>query len=64
MKQPLSKTYTNVQKIGNTGAASIAIVLSEAVEQNLIKDNDLIVLAGVGAGFNFAANTWRWHGEV
>ncbi|MBT4791949.1 MAG: ketoacyl-ACP synthase III [Halobacteriovoraceae bacterium] len=64
MKQPLTKTYTNVQDIGNTGAASIAIVLSDAVEKGLLKDNDILVLAGVGAGFNFGASTWRWHGKV
>lgn len=64
MKQPLTKTYTNVQEIGNTGAASIAIVLSDAVSQGLLKNNDVFVLAGVGAGFNFGASTWRWHGKI
>jgi 3-oxoacyl-[acyl-carrier-protein] synthase-3 len=57
----LSKTYTNVQEIGNTGAASLAIALSEAVTKCLIKDGDLVVLAAVGAGFNFGASVWRWH---
>jgi 3-oxoacyl-[acyl-carrier-protein] synthase-3 len=60
MKFPLSKTYTNIQEIGNTGAASVAIALSEAVEKGLIKHNDTLVLAAVGAGFNFAANVWKW----
>lgn len=57
----LSKTYTNVQEIGNTGSASLAIALSEAVGKNLLKDGDLVVLAAVGAGFNFGASVWRWH---
>ncbi|WP_164964247.1 3-oxoacyl-ACP synthase III family protein [Rubrivivax sp. JA1026] len=56
----LERTYTNVQEIGNTGSASIAIALSEAVHKGLLKPNDLLVLAGVGAGFNFAASLWRW----
>jgi 3-oxoacyl-[acyl-carrier-protein] synthase-3 len=57
----MSKTYTNVQEIGNTGSASLAIAMSEAVEKSLIKNGDLVVLAAVGAGFNFGASVWRWH---
>lgn len=57
----LSRTYTNVQEIGNTGAASLAIALSEAVQKKHIKNGDLVVLAAVGAGFNFGASVWRWH---
>jgi 3-oxoacyl-[acyl-carrier-protein] synthase-3 len=56
---PREKTYTNVEEIGNTGAASIGIALDEAMKKKLIKKNDLVVLAGVGAGFNFAANLWK-----
>jgi 3-oxoacyl-[acyl-carrier-protein] synthase-3 len=56
----LTKTYTNVQEIGNTGAASLAIAMSEAVERGLLKDGDLVVLGAVGAGFNFGASVWRW----
>jgi 3-oxoacyl-[acyl-carrier-protein] synthase-3 len=56
----LSRTYTNVQEIGNTGAASVAIALSEAVERDLIAPDSLVVLAAVGAGFNFGASVWRW----
>jgi 3-oxoacyl-[acyl-carrier-protein] synthase III len=57
----MSKTYTNVQDIGNTGSASLAIVLSEAVSKSYLKNGDLLVLAAVGAGFNFGASVWRWH---
>lgn len=60
MGLPLTKTYTNVQEIGNTGAASLAIALSEAVQRGLITDGQLVVLAAVGAGFNFGASAWRW----
>jgi 3-oxoacyl-[acyl-carrier-protein] synthase-3 len=56
-----TKTHTNVQDIGNTGAASLAIALSEAVRKTLIKNGDTIVLAAVGAGFNFGASVWQWH---
>lgn len=56
----LSKTYTNVQEIGNTGAASLAIAMSEAVQKGCLNRNDLVVMAAVGAGFNFGASVWRW----
>lgn len=56
----LSRTYTNVQEIGNTGAASVAIALSEATSKGCMKPGDLVVLAAVGAGFNFGASVWRW----
>lgn len=57
----MDKTFTNVQEIGNTGAASVGIALSEAVAKGLMKDGQLVVLAAVGAGFNFGASVWRWH---
>ena len=56
---PREKTYTNVEEIGNTGAASIGIALDEALQRGLIKKGDMLVLAGVGAGFNFGANLWK-----
>ncbi len=60
MGYKLEQTYTNVARIGNTGAASLAIALSEAVQQKLLKDGDTLVLAAVGAGFNFGASVWCW----
>jgi len=59
LKIPRHKTYTNVEEIGNTGSASIGIALSEAFSKGLIKKNNLIMLAGVGAGFNFGASLWK-----
>jgi len=58
----LERTYTNVQDIGNTGSASLAIALSEAVERGLVRPDSWLVLAAVGAGFNFGASLWRWNG--
>jgi 3-oxoacyl-[acyl-carrier-protein] synthase-3 len=60
MGADLTRTYTNVQEVGNTGAASVPIALSEAVERGLIAPGSTVVLAAVGAGFNFAASVWRW----
>lgn len=59
MRVPREKTYTNVEEIGNTGAASIGIALDDAISKKFIKSGDLVMLVGVGAGFNFGANLWR-----
>jgi len=61
MRLDMNKTFTNVREIGNTGAASVAIAMSEAVERGLIRHGDLVLTAAVGAGFNFGASVWRWH---
>lgn len=56
----MTKTYTNVGRIGNTGAASTAIALSEAVASGCLKEGDTVIFAAVGAGFSFGASVWRW----
>jgi 3-oxoacyl-[acyl-carrier-protein] synthase-3 len=43
--------YNNIQKYGNTTAASIPIALTEAWEQGKIKSGDTVVLAAFGSGF-------------
>ena len=58
-KIPHNKTFINVQETGNTGAASIGIALHEAMHKKLIVPGDLLILAGVGAGFNYGANLWK-----
>lgn len=60
LKIPLYKTYTNVEEIGNTGSASIGIALSEAIEKDKVKSGQKVLLAGVGAGFNFGASIWQF----
>jgi 3-oxoacyl-[acyl-carrier-protein] synthase-3 len=56
----MSRTYTNVAEVGNSGSASLAIALSEAVRAGHIERGARVLLASVGAGFNFAASVWRW----
>lgn len=51
---------SNIHKYGNTTAASIPIALSEAVEENRVKDGDLICLVAFGSGFTWGANLIRW----
>jgi 3-oxoacyl-[acyl-carrier-protein] synthase III len=60
MHVPLDRTFTNVESIGNTGAASIPIALADAVAAGRLADGDRVVLAGVGAGFGFGASCWIW----
>ena len=59
LRIPKDKTFTNVEEIGNTGAASIGIAFDEAMTNNLIKPGDTVMFIGVGAGFNFGANLWK-----
>ena len=61
MRLPMTKTYTNVTEIGNTADASIAIALCEAVELNLIRRDQLVIISGVGAGFTFGSSVLRWY---
>jgi 3-oxoacyl-[acyl-carrier-protein] synthase-3 len=57
---PEERAFVNVQEVGNTGAASIAVALAEALERGAVSSGDRVVLAGVGAGFHFAASLWEW----
>ncbi|NPV52143.1 MAG: ketoacyl-ACP synthase III [Firmicutes bacterium] len=52
--------YSNVEKYGNTSAASIPIALDEAARSGKISDGDLIMLVGFGAGLTWAASIIRW----
>ena len=63
MRIPMSRTFTNVQEIGNTGAASIPIALADAVAAGTLWSGARVVLAGVGAGFGFGATCLVWDGE-
>lgn len=57
---PDEKVYNNIQKYGNTTAASIPIALSEAWEQGKIKEGDLVCFAAFGAGFTWGSALLRW----
>ncbi|WP_396176566.1 3-oxoacyl-ACP synthase III family protein [Flavobacterium sp.] len=54
------QVYNNIQKFGNTTAASIPIALTEAWEQGKIKKGDLVVLAAFGSGFTWGSVIIRW----
>ena len=54
------QVYNNIQKYGNTTAASIPIALCEAWENGKVSENDLICLAAFGSGFTWASALLRW----
>lgn len=54
------KVYNNIQRYGNTTAASIPIALCEAWEEGKVKEGDLVCLAAFGSGFTWASALIRW----
>ena len=54
------QVFNNIQKYGNTTAASIPICLAEAVEARGVKRGDLVALAALGAGFTWGSALIRW----
>jgi 3-oxoacyl-[acyl-carrier-protein] synthase-3 len=54
------QVHNNIQKFGNTTAASVPIALCEAWEQGRVKEGDLVCLAAFGSGFTWASALIRW----
>ncbi|MBS1633678.1 MAG: 3-oxoacyl-ACP synthase, partial [Bacteroidetes bacterium] len=54
------QVFNNIQKYGNTTAASIPIALCEAWEEGKVKEGDLVCLAAFGSGFTWASALLRW----
>ncbi len=54
------QVFNNIQKYGNTTAASIPIALTEAWEEGKIKKGDTVVLAAFGSGFTWASAVIKW----
>ena len=54
------RIYNNIQRYGNTTAATIPIALSEAWEEGKLKENDLVCLAAFGSGFTWASALINW----
>ena len=50
----------NIDRYGNTTAATIPLATRDAVEAGTLKKGDLVVFAAVGAGFTVGVNLWRW----
>jgi 3-oxoacyl-[acyl-carrier-protein] synthase-3 len=58
---PMDKVVVNVDKYGNTSAASIPIALDEAVKDGKIKKGDTIAMVGFGGGLTWAASIVKWY---
>lgn len=59
---PSERCILNIDRYGNTSAASIPLALAEAADEGRFADGDLILLTGFGAGMTWATNILRWGG--
>jgi 3-oxoacyl-[acyl-carrier-protein] synthase-3 len=59
---PDEKVVRNIQKLGNTTAATIPLALASALDQKRLKKGDVVLLAAVGAGFTVGTALLRWSG--
>ena len=50
----------NIDRYGNTTAATIPLATRDAIDQGRLKKGDLVLFAAVGAGFTVGTNLWRW----
>jgi len=57
---PMTKTYLNVEKYGNTSGASAGIALDEAVKLGKIKPGDIVVIVGFGGGLAWGSVVLKW----
>lgn len=57
---PFAKIVINLDRYGNTSAASIPLALAEAVEQGRLKEGAVVLLAAFGAGLTWASVLLRW----
>ena len=61
---PSKKVLSNLENFGNTSAATIPLMLDEAVRDGRINSGDLIASSGFGAGLSWGAALFRWNGPV
>lgn len=60
LELPEHKVVSNIQRYGNTTAASIPLALDECVQSGRVKRGDLVCMAAFGAGFTWGAALVRW----
>jgi len=60
LKISKEKILSNLEKYGNTSAATIPLVMDEAIRNNRIKQNDIIATSGFGAGLSWGAALIKW----
>jgi len=57
---PTDKVFVNIDKVGNTSAASIPIALDEVNRNGLIKQGDTLLLDAFGGGYTYGSALIRW----
>lgn len=60
LQLPTEKVYINLDKYGNMSGASVPVALDEALKEDKIKKDDIIVLVGFGAGLTWGSCVIRW----
>ncbi len=60
LKIPVEKVVRNIERFGNTTAASIPIALDETVKAGRLKTGDILILTTFGSGFTWASAAIRW----
>jgi 3-oxoacyl-[acyl-carrier-protein] synthase-3 len=60
LRIPDERCYVNIDRYGNTSAASIPIALDEAVRTGKITDGNIVLMTAFGAGLTWAASVVRW----
>jgi 3-oxoacyl-[acyl-carrier-protein] synthase-3 len=57
---PLEKVVINIDRFGNTTAATIPLATRDAIQQGRLHKGDLVLFAAVGAGYTVGTALWRW----
>jgi 3-oxoacyl-[acyl-carrier-protein] synthase-3 len=62
LKVDASSVFANVEKYGNTSAASIPVALCEAIDEGRVTAGSTVVMSGFGAGLSWGTAVWKWQG--
>jgi 3-oxoacyl-[acyl-carrier-protein] synthase-3 len=57
---PKEKVLINIDRYGNTTAATLPLATRDAIQQGRLRKGDLVLFAAVGAGYTVGAGLWRW----
>ncbi|MDO8506106.1 MAG: 3-oxoacyl-[acyl-carrier-protein] synthase III C-terminal domain-containing protein, partial [Candidatus Limnocylindria bacterium] len=59
---PMEKVFVNIQRYGNTSAASVPIAIAEAAASGRLRRGDKVLLVAFGGGFTWGASVLEWFG--
>ena len=60
LNQPMDKFFVNIEKYGNTSAASVGLALDDANKAGLLKENEKVLICAFGAGRTYGATIIEW----